>query len=614
MCAGGSYSSVAGATACAGLCSAGLFSTAVGASSSNACAACGPGTFGLWAGVSACLVCNAGTYVSGVGASLGPYVPPTPGALVAYNRHAPVKLTAGIGQYCSYYVPGPSPTASICGNGNLMTCAGVNAWPYLCPTPLTYNYTVCGITDTDYGRSICNLYSREFQACPWSVDEGCNMLNATDIMYEDPVCTATCRSVMLGSSTWTCDEGCAELSPCTNADPNGVFIGAGGTAPDSCPIACNPGYALVGGACVCAVATGCSGQGSSPCAACAAGTYASGVAASSCVRCAAGSYRADNVSGDACAACAPGTYASGAGATACDACDMGTVFSKTATGATSASVCLRCSAGAYASVDSNACVNCTVGTYATASGLTSPAGCAACAAGAVAPTRGATACAVCAAGAYASGQVCAACPAGNYSSSPGATACLTCPANTYATLPLASAGCEVCPAHTSSPPWTKSVLGCLCDAGYACAYTKRIHATVTLRNTSLANFTAEMQSALLSAVAVAAGVPTSSVTLLSSWTAGRRLLMASSNVRFIIDGAEALDEARLHAHWNRRRRMMMTRPSHHHHHHQIEAVHWVPRHAVRVISKRSRPQGEDQTASTPGGFAWPSGATHRAPD
>jgi len=88
--------------------------------------------------------------------------------------------------------------------------------------------------------------------------------------------------------------------------------------------------------------------------------------------------------------------------------------------------------------------------------------------------------------------------------------------------------CSPCPANTMSDAFnTSTLLNCRCVAGYVCTYTKRITATVRIPNMTLATFTSSYQAAFLQAIATAAGVDVSHITIVSASTASRRLFSAS---------------------------------------------------------------------------------------
>ena len=140
------------------------------------------------------------------------------------------------------------------------------------------------------------------------------------------------------------------------------------------------------------------------------------------------------------------------------------------------------------------------------------------------------------------------CPAGHHRDTPGAVApgdCLECSLGTYSLDLARTAECplcavnhycnspikiKTCPLHTQSLIGSSSLLNCRCNAGYRCAYSKKIYAIVTI-NSTVAQFNADVNSVktnFVSAVATAAGVAPSHVTIHSvtskTPTVGRRLL------------------------------------------------------------------------------------------
>jgi hypothetical protein len=88
--------------------------------------------------------------------------------------------------------------------------------------------------------------------------------------------------------------------------------------------------------------------------------------------------------------------------------------------------------------------------------------------------------------------------------------CDTCAANNYCPTPLLKLGC---PQNTISVTGVSSQLGCRCNPGYVCSYTKKIQATFTLNITADAfqNNTGGVRDKFIAAIAAAAGVPTSKV-------------------------------------------------------------------------------------------------------
>jgi hypothetical protein len=163
------------------------------------------------------------------------------------------------------------------------------------------------------------------------------------------------------------------------------------------------------------------------------------------------------------------------------------------------STCDSCDAGYFAASEgSSSCEACAANTFANASGLWACQACTACA------PVGATLSQPCLGAATNNSATCA-CDGGYYG--PG-TSCSPCPANT------------VSDAHNTS-----TLLNCRCLAGFVCTYTKRITATVLIPNMTLADFSANYQQAFLAAIARAAGVDISQITIVTT-KSGRRLLSA----------------------------------------------------------------------------------------
>ena len=135
-------------------------------------------------------------------------------------------------------------------------------------------------------------------------------------------------------------------------------------------------------------------------------------------------------------------------------------------------------------------------------------------------------------------SVCQTCDSGTYDAATfGRTsACAPCPADRYCLSPTQQASC---PANTRATPGASSQLGCRCAAGFSCSYTKRISATVRL-NATAANFNADVggiRTAFINAVAAAAGVPASQITIgsVSDRTGSRRLLSYVDDMAVVME-------------------------------------------------------------------------------
>jgi hypothetical protein len=217
----------------------------------------------------------------------------------------------------------------------------------------------------------------------------------------------------------------------------------------------------------CSAGAGCVTQTDPPvqgasCAKCIAGTYGSTSRASSCAPCSAGMY-SNSAGATACQACTNGKYSPIAGASTCQPCAEGQ-FSKAA-GSTSCSQCTLCMAGAAI--------------------LGTP----------------------CLQGSTADTVICA-CVSGYYGNGIGNQGCTLCPAFTI----------------TSGNSGGTSLLDCKCSPGYQCSYTKTIHVTIHIPNMSVANFEANYRGIFLAAVANAANVSVSKVSISSVILSGRREL------------------------------------------------------------------------------------------
>ena len=69
-------------------------------------------------------------------------------------------------------------------------------------------------------------------------------------------------------------------------------------------------------------------------------------------------------------------------------------------------------------------------------------------------------------------SACVPCAAGTYAATSGAPLCLACPPGKYCGLGASTP--TACPAHTSSSAGGSTLLDCVCDADYACAYTRSV--------------------------------------------------------------------------------------------------------------------------------------------
>jgi hypothetical protein len=148
------------------------------------------------------------------------------------------------------------------------------------------------------------------------------------------------------------------------------------------------------------------------------------------------------------------------------------------------------------------------------------------------------------------------CRAGTYRTAEGASQlsqCVLCQPGTYSLIVGRSSNCplceanfycrtsttkDVCPLHTTSSAGSYSRVNCLCDPGYQCTYYKQIQAVVTL-NATLWEFNNDIngvRTAFINAMAAAAGVHPSYVTINDVLAQGRRRRLLSAG-----DGIETID-------------------------------------------------------------------------
>jgi hypothetical protein len=179
------------------------------------------------------------------------------------------------------------------------------------------------------------------------------------------------------------------------------------------------------------------------------------------------------------------------------------------------SQCNVCPVGSLCPGGSNI-TQCTPGTYSTLTGL-----------------REQGQCSVCPPGFYCvGGDAVQMCPLGSYSMLNGVSAladCAQCPSGYFCPN---TTGKVQCPANTMSSAGSSDLGECLCAPGYSCMMAMVVHAEILLPIVRT-EFSPEMQSRYIAAIALAAGVSVDKVRIVSisevSMGAGRRLLGLNSN-------------------------------------------------------------------------------------
>lgn len=212
--------------------------------------------------------------------------------------------------------------------------------------------------------------------------------------------------------------------------------------------------------------------------------------------------------------------------------------------------CLACPPGLYCPLETTTPTPCAAGSYRSTPSAGSQADCPVCPAGSYCPIQTITP---------------IKCRAGTFRSAPGATQlsnCILCQPGTYSLVVGRTTNCplcdpnfycrtstmkDICPLHTTSSAGSYSRVNCLCDPGYQCTYYKQIQAVVTL-NATLWEFNNDIngvRTAFIAAMAAAAGVHTSYVTINEVVTSGgrRRALLSVSSE----GGAGSTETINVHA-------------------------------------------------------------------
>ena len=254
---------------------------------------------------------------------------------------------------------------------------------------------------------------------------------------------------------------------------------------------------------------------------CPGGSYAAGNS-SVCLPCPVGSYCPMGASAPV--ACPAGAYGPSAGLSTCVVCPAGSMC------ANGSSAPTQCAAGTFSPSGASACVQCAAGSFQGGQGAS---GCVACPIGQACPAgaKVGTSCAAATYGPAPGLSACVLCASGTFGNTTGRSApCPPCPAGSYCQSPVQMAPC---PANTNSAAGTASVLGCMCNGGFTCGYFRTISVSFSLVNVTVADFNNDangVQTAFLQSVAKAAGVPTTSVSLVGVTAMSRRLLRVAVSI------------------------------------------------------------------------------------
>jgi hypothetical protein len=515
-CGIGKYS-LAGSSTCT-YCPAGLTSPG-GSTSSSACVT--PSTScseGKYLTGSACVSCPSGTYQNSSSFSGSSCTSCPTGISTTDSTTGSISVSA-----CTICAAGYAGTVTNSGTSNAAGCSICSVGSYSLAN--SSSCTSCPAGISTFTEGTYNIYleagSTSVQACrfcapgyqgyvPWEVRGTINATGCTpcalgqyaDVQNIFMTGCSSCPAGTFGSSiglnssscsgTISCNVGTYAVSGATSNDtssttvcaqcPSGTNSTAGSTSISQCLcpagtyyywwnphvcILCPSGYSSLLGSSSCfPIQTSCNQ-----------GQYLAGY---NCVQCPAGTFQSLNqFSGSSCTNCTAGTYVSSTGASSsssCSTCGYGT-FSLS--GASSCSIATPCGAGKRvvygATSNTDACVDCEVGTYQSMTSHSSP-DCFSCPAGTWGGTTGLTtsACSgtlTCPSGKYAltraisndinNSNSCGTCRGGHYSSA-GSLICDLCAAGTYS-LP-GSTSCTACNTSSYSYRGSASCSRCSPDA------------------------------------------------------------------------------------------------------------------------------------------------------
>jgi hypothetical protein len=507
-------------------CAAGSYRPTIGATAQEFCDICTTGHYCPARSVQP-TPCAAGTYLNGTGGTQSTScVPCTEGHYCPGGSTVPTTCPAGTFRD----VPGATQIAECytCPSGQY--CPETSVTPTSC-LPGTYRATAGAIEETQ-----CILCpSGDY--CPF----------ATTVPTHCPA--GTYRGTAGGVDRFSCTI-CPSGNYCPEQSINPTNCSAGTYNP-------NGGGAAVADCIECPTGVYCPLATTTP-TACVAGTYRdtpSAIQQSDCSICTIGHYCLIQTTNPN--ECAAGSYRPTTGATKqadCEICTTGnycpqgsinpvncpaTKYRPTLGGASSMD-CMACPPGRYCPIQTTTPTPCNAGTYRLA-----PSG----------AVQGD--CTICPAGSYCTiGTVTPVpCGAGTHRDSVGATQlsnCLLCLPGTYSLAMGRSSNCplcdanfycrtstmkEVCPLHTTSSSGAYSRVNCRCDPGYQCTYYKQIQAVVTL-NATLWEFNNDIggvRTAFIAAMAAAAGVQPSQVTINGVVIRNRRRNLLSVSAAFAVD-------------------------------------------------------------------------------
>eukprot|EP00698_Gefionella_okellyi_P007559 TRINITY_DN1855_c0_g1_i3.p1 TRINITY_DN1855_c0_g1~~TRINITY_DN1855_c0_g1_i3.p1 ORF type:complete len:3930 (+),score=866.22 TRINITY_DN1855_c0_g1_i3:1305-13094(+) len=513
-CSAGTWSSALGATVATECtsCAEGQFSTATGATDISTCQWCAAGKWNDQAGSSSCENCAAGTWSNVTGLTQASDCSSCPAgtyssALGASTLSACTQCAAGY--YSGQVAAQDVSTCTECPQGSYGLLAGAIDVSQCTSCPAgTYSNALAATSLATCSQCVAGTYSTSIGA---TSNGTCLVCAAGSYGLTTGASTANdCTSCPAG--TFSTTQGASAAASCLQCSAgywSNVTRASSGATCMGCPAGSyglSPGASALAQCILCAAGTYSDATAASTattCTQCVAGYFSSNTGAtnvSTCLQCPAGSYglNAGASSSTQCTQCAAGTWSAAtaaSAATTCTQCVAG--YYGTLVGATNISTCLPCSAGSYGLTSgastSTQCTSCAAGFYSNVTAASSASTCQSCRAGTYSTAVGASssaACTNCTAGSWSaataasSASACTSCVAGTYSATSGASSinvCLQCSVGYYSVNIGASSSslCTACPeGRYGSAPGGSSLSACTpCSAGYYGTSTAAISAS-----------------------------------------------------------------------------------------------------------------------------------------
>jgi hypothetical protein len=397
QCSAGTYSTLLGASACV-QCLTGTYSTALGANADTQCTSCQAGTYSTAPASTVCALCGAGTYSTALGAMGSSAC--TPCQTAKYSTTAGAD-TASVCTQCLIQCPLPG-QYSTCGNssaGNCSVCANpITPLHYFVPSVTT----VCPTAQAQPGyfrNCTTNPRAPMWISSPPAIYGG--WCTFRGVVNNQPYyfCSKNQIHLWWQSTQWV---GSSDFSLVGTSNFAISGPSADGSEPITALISVEVLDAGVNWVSLCPKGTYSAYEGSTSCTLAPIGGYVPSTGASNFIVCASGT-RSLTPGASACTACSPGTYKPTSDTTDCIPAPIGgyvpstgasnfiVCASGTQSPAPGASACTACSPGTY-NPDTTGCIPAPLGKYVPNSGATASLQCAS---GTYSSTAGASACTAC---------------------------------------------------------------------------------------------------------------------------------------------------------------------------------------------------------------------------